>query len=141
MPSRTFLWRYDAVAAATLVLGVLGPAASQAADPPYPTRPVRLIVNSALEVSPHDPELRRVIASYLDEIEAFFRRCLERGQGDGTITENVDTGDTARLLLGVVLGIRVAARTRPERALLEGMVRPALTLLDHPAQRRRKDKS
>jgi TetR/AcrR family transcriptional repressor of nem operon len=106
-----------------------------------PDRRGCLIVNSALEVSPHDPELRRVIASYLDEIEAFFRRCLERGQGDGTITENVDTGDTARLLLGVVLGIRVAARTRPERALLEGMVRPALTLLDHPAQRRRKDKS
>lgn len=105
-----------------------------------PDRRGCLIVNSALEVSPHDPELRKVIASYLDEIEAFFRRCLERGQADGTINKNIDAGDTARLLLGVVLGIRVAARTRPERALLEGMVRPALVLLDHPAQRRREAK-
>jgi TetR/AcrR family transcriptional repressor of nem operon len=36
----------------------------------------------------------------------------------------------ARLLLGVHIGLRVLARTRPERPLLEGMVRPALALLD-----------
>ena len=93
-----------------------------------------LIVNSDLEVSPHDAELRGVIASYLREIEMFFRRCLERGQEAGEIPPNIDPRDTARHLLGVVLGIRVAARSRPERALLEGMVRPALALLDRPAQ-------
>jgi len=36
----------------------------------------------------------------------------------------------ARLLLGVLLGIRVLARSKPERALLQGVVRPALALLD-----------
>jgi TetR/AcrR family transcriptional repressor of nem operon len=45
-----------------------------------PDRRGCLIVNSALEVSPHYPELGGAIASYLDEIEAFFRRCLEGGQ-------------------------------------------------------------
>jgi TetR/AcrR family transcriptional repressor of nem operon len=90
-----------------------------------------LIVNSALEVSPHDVELRGVIAAYLREIEMFFRRCLERGQHTGEIGPKLDPDDTARHLLGIVLGIRVAARSRPERALLEGMVRPALALLDH----------
>jgi TetR/AcrR family transcriptional repressor of nem operon len=90
-----------------------------------------LIVNSALEVSPHDVELRGVIAAYLREIEMFFRRCLQRGQYAGEIGPNIDPDDTARHLLGIVLGIRVAARSRPERALLEGMVRPALALLDH----------
>jgi TetR/AcrR family transcriptional repressor of nem operon len=30
----------------------------------------------------------------------------------------------------VLLGIRVLARAKPERALLEGMARPALGLLD-----------
>jgi TetR/AcrR family transcriptional regulator, transcriptional repressor for nem operon len=95
-----------------------------------------LIVNSALEVSPHDTELAAVIASYLEEIEAFFRRCLVRGQEDGEINDNIEPGDAARLLLGVVLGIRVAARSRPHRTLLEGMVRPAIMLLDHPTKRR-----
>ncbi|MFX7197971.1 hypothetical protein ABTI40_19285, partial [Acinetobacter baumannii] len=38
--------------------------------------------------------------------------------------------DLARHLLGVMLGLRVLARCRPERPLLEGLVRPALALLD-----------
>ena len=103
-----------------------------------PTRRGCLIVNSALEVSPHDAELKKVIASYLGEIETFFQRCLKRGQNVGEISKEVDAQDMARHLLGIVLGIRVAARSRPERELLEGMVRPALALLDSAGQRRPK---
>ncbi len=100
-----------------------------------------LIVNSALEVSPHDVELRGVIASYLREIEMFFQRSLERGQQIGEIQPNMDPRETAHHFLGIVLGIRVAARSRPERALLEGMARPALALLDHPVRRRFKGRA
>jgi hypothetical protein len=38
--------------------------------------------------------------------------------------------------LGVVLGIRVLARTGARRSLLEGVARPALELLDLPVRRR-----
>jgi TetR/AcrR family transcriptional regulator, transcriptional repressor for nem operon len=43
-----------------------------------------------------------------------------------------DPADLARLLLGVTLGVRVLARSKPQRELLEGVVRPALALLDWP---------
>jgi len=33
-------------------------------------------------------------------------------------------------LLSVLLGIRVLARSKPERTLLEGIARPALSLLN-----------
>lgn len=89
-----------------------------------------LIVNSALEVAPHDAELRAVIASYLGEIEAFFARCLTQLKESGDLSSSLDPKDIARLFLGVLLGVRVAARAKPERALLEGMIRPALSLLD-----------
>jgi TetR/AcrR family transcriptional regulator, transcriptional repressor for nem operon len=36
----------------------------------------------------------------------------------------------AHHLLGVLMGVRVLARARPERASLEGVVLPALALLD-----------
>jgi len=91
-----------------------------------------LIVNSAMEVAPHDAELRGVILNYLLEIETFFRGCIERGQALGEIAADLNPGDAARLFLGVMLGIRVAARTNRERALLEGMARPALALLETP---------
>ena len=98
-----------------------------------------LIVNSAIEVSPHDGELRPVIAAYLSEIESFFRRCLEQGRTSNAIPAIVSPRDMARLFLSIVLGIRVAARARPERALLEGMVRPALAMLDYPKATKPKD--
>ena len=43
------------------------------------------LINSALEVAPHDEELRALIADRLGEIEMFFRRSIERGQADGTV--------------------------------------------------------
>jgi len=89
-----------------------------------------MLVNSALEVAPHDPEFRQIVTGVLGHIEAFFRRCVRAGQQDGTITASQSATDLGRMLLGVHVGLRVIARTRPERALLEGMVRPALASLD-----------
>ena len=88
------------------------------------------LINSALEVAPHDRELGAFIADRLTEIEAFFYRSIKRAQAEGTVPRNIAAKDVARLLLGVLLGIRVLARSKPERSLLEGVARPALALLD-----------
>ena len=93
-----------------------------------------LIVNSAMEVSPHDAELRTVIASYLGELEDFFCRRIEQGQAVGEIDGTLVPRDVARLCLGILFGLRVAARSLPQRSLLEGMVRPLFTLLDPKAK-------
>jgi TetR/AcrR family transcriptional repressor of nem operon len=96
-----------------------------------------LLVNSALDVAPHDADLGKVIAGYLDEIRAFFRRAIVRGQEAGSIARDLDAEEIAGHLLGVLLGIRVLARTRPDRASLESIARPALRLLDRPGPARR----
>jgi len=89
-----------------------------------------MLVNTALEVAPHDPEMRRFVAAELALIEAFFHRCVEKaGKARGDPPAADETSDLGRLLLGVLLGIRVLARTRAPRALLEGAARPALALL------------
>jgi TetR/AcrR family transcriptional repressor of nem operon len=88
------------------------------------------LINSALEVAPHDPELGRVIADRLGEIESFFQRSIKAAQADGSVPRERNAKDTARLLLGVLLGLRVLARSKPERSLLEGVARPALALLE-----------
>jgi TetR/AcrR family transcriptional repressor of nem operon len=88
------------------------------------------LINSALEVAPHDCELGALIADRLGEIEAFFCRSIKAAQSDGTVPPHLSAKDLARLLLGVLLGIRVLARAKPERALLEGVAGPALALLD-----------
>ena len=88
------------------------------------------LINSALEVAPHDRQLGALIAERLAEIEAFFYRSIKAAQAKGAVPRNRVARDLARLLLGVLLGIRVLARSKPERALLRGVARPALALLD-----------
>ena len=100
-----------------------------------------LLVNSALEVAPHDPELGAEVAARLGEIEAFFRRSVTAAQADGSVPPDRDPADLARLLLGVTLGVRVLARSKPQRELLEGTVRPALALLDWPDRAKAKSKN
>jgi TetR/AcrR family transcriptional regulator, transcriptional repressor for nem operon len=90
------------------------------------------LVNSALEVAPHDAKCRAIIAAQFGNIEAFFRECILAGQADKTISGDIEASEAARLLLGVLLGIRVLARTRPQREILEGVVGPALAMLDKP---------
>ncbi|EJC63480.1 transcriptional regulator [Rhizobium leguminosarum bv. viciae WSM1455] len=89
-----------------------------------------MLVNSALEVAPHDDEFQRVVAQVLVQVEAFFRHCVEKGQKDGSINRCQNASDMAGTLLGTLLGIRVLARTRPERDLLEGLIRPIFALLE-----------
>lgn len=88
------------------------------------------LINAALEVAPHDKELGTLIADRLAELEAFFYRSIRRAQAEGTVPHRRTAKDLARVLFGVLLGIRVLARSRPDRALLEGIARPALELLD-----------
>lgn len=88
-----------------------------------------LLVNSALEFSPHDPELQAVINAMLGQVEGFFHRCVVAGQGDGSIPTDRPPEELAAFFLGVLMGLRVLARTRAQRPLLEGVLQPALSLL------------
>jgi TetR/AcrR family transcriptional repressor of nem operon len=62
-------------------------------------------------------------------IEAFFHRCIEVGQKDGSIADSRPADELAKLLLSVLLGIRVLARTRPQREVLESAANGVLALL------------
>lgn len=89
-----------------------------------------LIVNSALELAAHDLEFQGALAQVLGDMEAFFHRCVAAGQRAGAISTALPADDLARMLLGLLIGLRVLARSRPEPELLRGLVRPALALLD-----------
>lgn len=88
-----------------------------------------MLVNAALELAPYDREFQQLVAEEMIFIEAFFRRCAEAGQKDGSITDRRSADELAKLLLSVLLGIRVLARTRPQREVLEGAASGALALL------------
>lgn len=87
------------------------------------------LVNSTLEVAPHDAAVRATIVARLAELEGFFLRTVRAGQAEGSITRAQPAEDLARLLLTAVMGLRVLARLRPGPEVLRGAVRQALASL------------
>jgi len=103
-----------------------------------PDRKGCMLVNSALDVAPHDAAIGKVVAGYLGELRAFFQRNLAAARDADQVPRRTDPDELAGHLLGVVLGIRVLARTGADRAQLEAVARPALRLLDMPRRPRRR---
>lgn len=91
-----------------------------------------MLVNASLEAGLHDADLRRAVAGEMAFIEAFFRRAVLAGQADGTVTPFQPAEALATLLLSVLLGIRVLARTDPGLPALEGAAAAALAALAAP---------
>ena len=87
------------------------------------------IVNTALDMAPHDPDVARRIAARLGEIEQFLLARVAAAQAAGAVDPAREASDLARLLLAAMLSIRVLARARPERDLLEAIARAALDAL------------
>ena len=99
-----------------------------------------MLVNSTLEHVPADRDFQQIVMTFLSDVESFFLRSVASGQREGTITKSQTAEDLSRMLLGQLLGIRVLARTRPDRPLLEGMLRPVFACLfsEHPRSKRKK---
>ncbi|NNE24711.1 MAG: TetR/AcrR family transcriptional regulator [Rhizobiales bacterium] len=89
-----------------------------------------LLVNTATEMSAHDERIAQAVAKGLSETEDFFHQLIELGKSDGEIPGHVDAGDAACSLLGLLTGLRVLARSRPERQVLEPIARQAEALLN-----------
>ena len=81
-----------------------------------------LLVNTALELAPHDREVERTVKRSLAAVEAFFRLQIEAAQRVGTIASDVSPVGTAASLLGLFLGLRVLSRSCPDQALMNSIV-------------------
>ena len=88
-----------------------------------------LLVNTALELSPHDEEVAEIVSHGLAEMEGFFREMIEEGQRQGEIDQSVHSVDTARSLLSLFIGLRVLSRSRPEAELLRSIAKHADALV------------
>lgn len=63
-----------------------------------------LLVNSALEIAPHDPEIGAEVASRLGEVEAFFRRSVVAAQREGRIPSDRGATDLCAGVVGRAAG-------------------------------------
>ncbi len=94
-----------------------------------PQRRGCFLINSAIEIAPHDAEIAFVVDAHLQQVRAFFERSLLTAQTGRKLPAGVDCAQVADHLMAVLLGIRVLARTQPHRKLLTGIANAALAPL------------
>ena len=80
-------------------------------------------VNCALELAPSDPQVARRVRRATREMEEFFRLCLVEGRSAGSVSRDLDPGETARSLVALAMGMRVLARSGAKRSSLESVTR------------------
>ncbi|MEV5691769.1 TetR/AcrR family transcriptional regulator [Micromonospora globbae] len=88
------------------------------------------IVNTAVEVAPHDPQAARRVAASWDHLETAITSALIRAQAQGELAPDKDPRALARFLLVLMQGIRVVGKVQAEPRRLRDAVTQALALLD-----------
>ena len=88
------------------------------------------LVNTALELSPHDGEIQTYVNNCFREVEEFFHGRIEAAKEDGTIPASLPSRQTAQALLGLLMGLRVLARTNAENQAIESITLQAARMLD-----------
>ncbi len=88
-----------------------------------------MVGNTAVELAPHDPEIRARLAACMGRVEDTLTQRLTVARTAGEIAADADPRSLARTLLSVIHGLQVVAKARPDRALLEDITRTALRVL------------
>jgi TetR/AcrR family transcriptional regulator, transcriptional repressor for nem operon len=89
-----------------------------------------LVTNSAAELASRDRGTANRVGAVLAKIEAAFHRAVVRAQNAGEIDRARDARALARFLTSSAQGLSVMAKTFPERAVLEDIVRVVLAAVE-----------
>lgn len=89
-----------------------------------------LLVNTVLELSPHDPEVRDFVDGCLRQVEEFFFSMIEAAKHERTIKRSVESRKTAQALLGLFLGLRVLTRSKPRWPAIDAITSQARMMLE-----------
>jgi TetR/AcrR family transcriptional regulator, transcriptional repressor for nem operon len=88
------------------------------------------VVNTAVELAPHDPAAARRVQASWDYLETALSSALFRAQAQGELAESKDPRGLARCLLVFLQGLRVMGKAATEPERLRDAAAQALALLD-----------
>ena len=89
-----------------------------------------MIANTAVEMGPHDPEMRKVVLGYYDVIVGMFEATLRRAQEEGGLAADRDVRALARFLTHSLQGIRVMAKVNPGNDFMRDVADQTLSVLN-----------
>ncbi len=88
-----------------------------------------LATHTAVELAPHDAQVKCAVQNVMGRIEKAFQRALTRAVEAGELPADADVKALARFLNGTLQGLVVMGKTAP-KATMKDIVRVALTTLE-----------
>ena len=88
------------------------------------------VVNTAVELSSHDAEIKAIISENLRLSEEAFYIAIQKGKKNCQINPAIDARTMARFLLNNVMGLRVSFRAGQSRKTIEDIIKVTLSSLE-----------
>jgi len=95
-----------------------------------PARRGCFLVNASLEMAPHDPEVNTIVQAALQAFAEGLYRLLIKAQVAGELAWRHDPHQLAHFLVATFVSLRVLARSRQDRRVLEDVVKTAVAVFD-----------
>lgn len=87
------------------------------------------MVNAQVEVAPNDPIVSDLLCGNDRQMEQFFLETIKKGQEKGEISKDQDAGLLARFIINSIKGLRVAAKSAPDRKTFIDIINLTLSVL------------
>lgn len=102
---------------------------SNSKDPADPLSKGCFMVNTAIELAPHDAHIEEIVKENMAIAANTFLSLLKKAQSEGQISNALDALPFSRFLANSVNGIRVAARVKMPKNEIEDIVKTTLATL------------
>ncbi|WP_067679202.1 TetR/AcrR family transcriptional regulator [Nocardia miyunensis] len=93
-----------------------------------PARRGCLVANTALELSGHDADIRRIITAITEHNLTALADRIDQGRRDGDVARDTDPRAAAEFLMNTIAGLRVMAKSY-DLKVLHGIIDTALSTL------------
>lgn len=87
------------------------------------------MVNSAVELAPHDRDIDKIVRDNMLDIENAFFQLLKKGQDSGEVSKDADARALARFFFNSISGLRVAAKSGVEKKVYKDIVKVTLSVI------------
>lgn len=91
------------------------------------------MVNSLIELAPHDEDVALVVARQQRHLEEQLLKVLVRGQAEGTIARHYEPAALVAFIFNTITGVRALGKTQSSPATLRAVVDIAMNTLQVPA--------
>ncbi|KOY15095.1 TetR/AcrR family transcriptional regulator [Paenibacillus xylanivorans] len=87
-------------------------------------------INTMVELAPHDPKFAVLTREHQMYLAAIFKQTIERGQGTGELSDDLDAIALSKSLVVSMIGLTVMMKSEPDRSFVQQSMKVTLSLLE-----------